>query len=62
MYGQVKKDVVEVIKKICQMEGIEILEGAVCKDHVHLYVSIPPKLSISSAMTRLKGKNAPEGL
>ena len=58
MYGQVKKDVVEVIKKICQMEGIEILEGAVCKDHVHLYVSIPPKLSISSAMARLKGKSA----
>ena len=58
MYGQVRRDVVEVIRKICQMEGIEIMEGAVCKDHVHLYVSIPPKLSISSAMARLKGKSA----
>ena len=58
MYGQVRKDVVEVIRNICQMEGIEILKGAVCKDHVHLYAPIPPKLSISSAMARLKGKSA----
>ena len=58
MYGQVRKDVVEVIKKICEMEGVEIVDGAVCKDHVHLYVSIPPKLSVSSAMARLKGKSA----
>ncbi len=58
MYGQVRRDVVEVIKKVCNLEGIEILEGAVCKDHVHLYLRIPPKLSISSAMSRLKGKSA----
>ena len=58
MYGAIRKEVVEIIKKICQMEGIEISAGAVCVDHVHLYVSIPPKLSVSKAVGRLKGKSA----
>lgn len=58
MYGAIRKEVAEIIKKICQMEGIEISAGAVCVDHVHLYVSIPPKLSVSKAVGRLKGKSA----
>ena len=58
MYGKLREDVREVIKKVCTMEGIDIIDGAVCSDHVHLYVSIPPKLSLSNAMSRLKGKTA----
>lgn len=58
MYGAIREDVADIIKKICEMEGIEISAGAVCSDHVHLYVSIPPKLSVSKAMARLKGKSA----
>ena len=46
----------EILKKLCEMEGVQFISGAVCKDHVHMYVSIPPKLSISTAMSRLKGK------
>ena len=58
MYGEVRKDVVEILNHLCQIEGMELIEGAVCKDHVHMYVSIPPKTSISSAVSRLKGKSA----
>ena len=44
LYGQVRADVREIIKTLCNYKGVEIIEGAVCIDHVHLCVSIPPKL------------------
>ena len=58
MYGNVKADVREVIKKLCEFKKVEIIEGAVCADHVHLCVSIPPKLSVSEFVGYLKGKSA----
>ena len=58
MYGKVRKDVVDILKHLCVIEGITLIEGAVCPDHVHMFASIPPKTSISSAMSRLKGKSA----
>jgi putative transposase len=39
------------------MKGVELIEGAVCKDHIHMYVSIPPKLAILEFMGYLKGKS-----
>jgi putative transposase len=58
MYGQVKADIREIIKVLCKYKKVEIIEGAICSDHVHLCVSIPPKLSISDFMGYLKGKSA----
>ena len=43
---------------LCKYKDVEIIEGAVCPDHVHLCVSIPPKLSVSQFMGYLKGKSA----
>ena len=40
------------------MEGVEIIEGEICPDHVHLLVSIPPKLNVSGFMGYLKGKSS----
>ena len=57
LYGQVRKDVREIIKVLCKYKKVEIVEGAVCVDHVHLCVSISPKLSVSSFMGYLKGKS-----
>jgi putative transposase len=57
LYGKVRTDVREIIATLCKYKGIEIIEGAVCMDHVHLCVSIPPKVSISSFMGYLKGKS-----
>jgi putative transposase len=58
MYGQLRHDIREIIKKLCEYRKVEILEGSVCADHIHLCVKIPPKLSISEFMGYLKGKSA----
>ena len=58
MYGEVRKEMADILVKLCKMEGIKLIEGAVGKDHVHMYVSIPPKFSISKVMSKLKGKSA----
>ena len=57
LYGQVRTDVREIIEILCRYKGVEIVSGAVCTDHVHLCVSIPPKMSISNFMGYLKGKS-----
>ncbi len=56
LYGRVREDVREVIKSLCNYKGIEIIDGSVCMDHVHLCVSIPPKMSVSELWDISKGK------
>ena len=58
LYGMVKDDVRDIIKTLCSYKKVEIIAGAVCADHVHLCVSIPPKLSISDFVGYLKEKSA----
>jgi len=58
IYNQYRKSLQEVIKTLCQYKGVEIIEGHMMPDHVHLLVSIPPKISVSSFMGYLKGKSA----
>lgn len=58
MFGNLREDVREIIKKLCRMRDVKLVEGAVCADHVHLYVAIPPKQSVSEFVGYLKGKSA----
>ena len=58
LYGQLRNDVRDIIKTLCNYKDVEIIEGTVCIDHIHLCVSIPPKMSVSSFMGYLKGKSA----
>ena len=58
MYGEVKRDIAEILKKLCKMKQIQLIEGNVCKDHVHMYVAIPPKLSVLEVMSYVKGKSS----
>ena len=58
LYGKVKNDVREIIRTLCGYKKVEIIGGAVCVDHVHLCLSIPPKISIAEFMGYLKGKSA----
>ena len=58
IYYQYRKDLIEIIKLLCQYKGVKIIEGHMMPDHVHLLVSIPPKQSVSSFMGYLKGKSA----
>ena len=58
LYGVVRDDMREIIRTLCKYKKVEIIAGAVCADHVHLCVSIPPKLSVSDFVGYLKGKSA----
>lgn len=58
MYGELRTDIREIIKKLCEYKGVTIVEGSVSVDHIHLCVKIPPKLSVSEFMGYLKGKSA----
>ena len=58
MYGSNKKDIAEIVKKLCEMKGVQLIEGKVCVDHIHMYVAIPTKMSVSEFMSYLKGKSA----
>ena len=57
MYGSTKRDLVEIITKLCEMKQIMLIDGKICKDHVHMYIGIPPKYSVSEVMSYLKGKS-----
>jgi len=58
MFGNLRKEVGEIIGKVCEMEGVTIIKAAALPDHVHMYVSIPPKESVSKVVGRIKGKSA----
>jgi len=58
MYGEKRVAIREIIKKLCEYKHVEILEGAICVDHIHLCIKIPPKISVSDFMGYLKGKSA----
>ena len=58
IYNKLRKDIQKFIKDLCKWKGVEILEGHMMADHVHLLVEIPPKMSISYFMGYLKGKSA----
>ena len=58
IYGQLKADIGEIIRKLCKEKKVEILESEACPNHIHLLVSIPPYLSISQFVGYLKGKSS----
>ena len=58
IYNQLRNDIGEILRTLCRSKGVEIIEGHLMDDHVHMLVMIPPKLSVSSFMGYLKGKSA----
>ena len=58
IYGTIKVDIGKILRKLCEQKGVEIIEANLCPDHVHMLVSIPPKISISSFVGYLKGKSS----
>ena len=58
IYGKIKMDIGQMLRKLCEYKGIEIIEAEACKDHIHMLVSIPPKYSIAQIMGYLKGKSS----
>ena len=58
IYNQYRESLKEILKNLCKYKGIEIIEGHMMPDHVHLLLSIPPKYSVLQIMRYLKGKSA----
>ena len=47
-----------ILRQVCNALDIQILKGVVSKDHIHLHISYPPRLSISDIVKRLKGRSS----
>ena len=58
IYGKIKADIGQMLRKLCEYKGIEIIEAEACKDHIHMLISIPPKYSVAQIMGYLKGKSS----
>ena len=56
--GEIAERVRELIRQICKAKDVEILKGHVSKEHVHIFVSVPPHISISQLVQSLKGKTS----
>ena len=58
IYQKISSDIGQIIRTLCKRKEIEIIQAAALKDHIHLYVAIPPKLSVSYVVGYLKGKSS----
>ncbi len=58
IYRQIKADIGKILSDLCKRKGIEIIAAEACPDHVHMFVRIPPKYSVSEVMGYLKGKSS----
>ena len=58
IYGQYKESIGKILRQLCNYKGVEIIEGHLMSDHIHMLVSIPPKYSVSQFMGYLKGKSS----
>lgn len=58
IYNQYREDLIEIFKRLCSYKGVEIIEGHMMPDHVHMLLSIPPKIAVSTFIGYLKGKSA----
>jgi len=58
IYGKIKADVGKILRELCERKGVEIIEAECCPDHIHMFVRIPPKYSVSEVMGYLKGKSS----
>lgn len=58
IYGRIKADIGKILRQLCERKGVEIIEASACPDHIHMLVSIPPKLSVSAFVGYLKGKSS----
>jgi len=58
IYGKLKTDIGQILRKLCEQKKVEIHEAEACPDHIHMLVSIPPNLSVAQFMGFLKGKSS----
>lgn len=57
-FGEKRRLIGEILRKLCEWKNVNILEAECCSDHIHMLLEIPPKMSVSSFMGYLKGKSS----
>ena len=57
-YGSRRLEIGKILRELCEWKGVNIIEAEVCKDHIHMLIEIPPKMSVSGFMGFLKGKSS----
>lgn len=58
IYGELKKEIGQILRRLCEAWGVEIIEAEACPDHIHMLVSIPAKYRVSDVVGYLKGKSS----
>ena len=58
IYAKIKADIGQILRKLCEIKQVEILEANACPDHIHMLLKIPPNLSVAQFMGYLKGKSS----
>ena len=58
IYGDIRKDIGVILRKLCEQKHVEIIEAELCPGHIHMLVSIPPSVSVAQFVGYLKGKSA----
>ena len=58
MFGEKGREIGAILRELCKWKGVNIIEGEICPDHIHILVEIPPKMSVSSFVGYLKGKSS----
>ena len=57
-YEEKRLEIREILRTLCRWKGVELIEGEICPAHIHMLVSIPPKMSVAGFMGYLKGKSS----
>jgi len=58
LQGEIAKRARDLVREICKAKDVEILKGHISKEHVHVFVSVPPHISVSQLVQSLKGKSS----
>ena len=58
IYAKIKADIGQILRKLCEIKKVEILEANACPDHIHMLLKIPPNLSVAQFVGYLKGKSS----
>jgi putative transposase len=58
VYGKLRKELGTILRRLCEYKGVEVVEGTLCADHIHMCLAIPPKYSVATIVGYVKGKSA----
>jgi hypothetical protein len=50
IYGKLRQELGGILRRLCEYKGLEVVEGTLCLDHIHMCLSIPPKYSVSPVL------------